>query len=71
MATLAELLSTHHGKHVLPALQRTVLLCRICFEHSISDTVLLVHACLSRICAIVAVSVATNQSSIGFKKLHC
>lgn len=26
MATLAELLSTHHGKHVLPALQRTVLL---------------------------------------------
>lgn len=26
MATLAELLSAHHGKHVLPALQRTVLL---------------------------------------------
>lgn len=26
MATLAELLSTHYGKHVLPALQRTVLL---------------------------------------------
>lgn len=26
MATLAELLSAHYGKHVLPVLQRTVLL---------------------------------------------
>lgn len=72
MATLAELLSAHHGKHVLPALRRTVLLS--------PGFVLNIHyRTLFSWCMLVSLGyvqlllfrVAANQSSMGLKKLHC